>query len=739
MLKNVKIGTKLLAIVAFLVAAPLGLVLYTSITKATGAVVAAADDGLMGRAQGLAGNLTNLVKGNEALAQVLAERVPIVAATEAVDARGASSSAAEIASATALLSSYVHRSGLGYKSAGVGLIGQDGTVFASTSTTAVGKSFASSRFFKQAIAGSRSVGMAVKEKSGSTIYIPVAAPIYNSAGTRVIGVLMDMLDQSYLESIVVNQKIGRTGYAFIIEQPGYTIAHPKRSLVLNLQVAKSSAALLKTLLSPKAATMHYFFQGRELANAHVPVPIAHWAVSVSVPISEFLAQVYQLRDIVLLVTAIALVCALVVLFLFVRSITRPLSDAVEYSKKVASGDFTRRLGGDRKDEIGVLTSTLDNMVDGLQEMILKIREASERTSTSSEEISSSARQLDEAAQNQASTLEETSASVEELASSVEQVADHSRNQATSVVQTSRTVGEMKSSAGQVADTLQSVSSSSGQSTSRARSGMEAIAKVVDSINSISESSQQIAGIVTIISDIADQTNLLALNASIEAARAGEHGRGFAVVADEVSKLADRSSVSTKEIERLIRESSRNVQAGVEIAQLAKEAMQGIIDGADVTNEMISTLVDDMKLQIESIEEVAGVTESINEMSQSISAATEEQTTNARQVSKAIENVNELTQQAAGAAEEMSAATEELSGLSEQLRTLVEQFSVSQDAAQRIDNPEESPTRPESLSSADDDSTAVDGDEPDPAVMEDLIVELERNELSRRSRNGDAGR
>jgi methyl-accepting chemotaxis protein len=241
------------------------------------------------------------------------------------------------------------------------------------------------------------------------------------------------------------------------------------------------------------------------------------------------------------------------------------------------------------------------------------------------------------------------------------------------------MNQMQSSVQQVSKTLNEVSGSSKDAMQKAQMGMEAVGKAVEAIKSISASSEQIAGIINVISDIADQTNLLALNASIEAARAGEHGRGFAVVADEVSKLADRSSSSTKEIEGLIKQSSKNVNLGVEIAQAALNAMEAIIGGAQKTNQMVAALTADIEQQIGAIKEVAKATESISEMSQSISAATEEQTTNAKQVAKAIENVNELTQQASSAAEEMSAATEELSTLAQQMQRLVEQFRVSDEA------------------------------------------------------------
>ncbi len=185
-----------------------------------------------------------------------------------------------------------------------------------------------------------------------------------------------------------------------------------------------------------------------------------------------------------------------------------------------------------------------------------------------------------------------------------------------------------------------------------------------------------------ISDIADQTNLLALNASIEAARAGEHGRGFAVVADEVSKLADRSSSSTKEIESLIKESIKNVTAGVQTSRSSEEAMEEIRGASQQVNEMIAKVSESMAAQVAAIKELAKALENVSEMSQSISASTEEQTTNAKQVSQAIEAVNEITQGSASAAEEMSSATEQLTTMAQGLRDLTAQFKIGSNGNQK---------------------------------------------------------
>ncbi len=688
MLKNMKISGKLILVGTLIIAIPLIAVAMIVVTRASSALQQLNDQQLIGRAQEIARTIDGMYSEEKKLALTLADNPLIVAAAvarqpveEPLKAGRVAKSpgtkpdlSASNADPLSLLDD-VKQIDSSYES--INLVDSAGNML--SAGTSVAPNIGSTGYFKEAMAGRVSMGSVVLSKVTGKPVTPISVPVLS--GGKVVGAIVLTLRIEFLGNLVAGERVGRTGYVAVVDSAGMIIAHVDPELIMNMNILETEGDLANDMGKVKSGVSHYVFKQVPREAGFAPVKSTGWSVILTLPSIEYLAPVKDIQLLLFVIAAAALLLAFVLYLLFARSITVPLSKAVAFAQTVASGDFTQQLPIDRRDEVGVLARALNGMSVKLAEIVATVQQNAEELAASSSQLSGSAQKLSEGAQSQASNLERTSASMEELSASVERVAEHAQSQAAAAEQGTSSMTQALGTVEEMSTSLEEISALAKKSVDSAAAGTQAVHSVVEGINTIAHGSERIAGILNVISDIADQTNLLALNASIEAARAGEHGRGFAVVASEVSKLADRSSSSTKEIESLIKESIKNVTKGVETAQSSEKAMQQIREASQGVNEMIAKVTESMGTQVVAIKELARALENISEMSQSISASTEEQTTNAKEMSSAIEGINEITLSSASGAEEMSASTERLLGMAQELQRIVVQFKIRQESVE----------------------------------------------------------
>ncbi|MEI6413363.1 MAG: methyl-accepting chemotaxis protein [Pseudomonadota bacterium] len=466
-------------------------------------------------------------------------------------------------------------------------------------------------------------------------------------GGQVIGALFigfDFTDAlEHLRREVLNQKVGETGYPYVMEGTGKNLGqlviHPKLTgkNVIDTQDANGKF-LFREMANHRQGILRYYWKnpGEDAPRLKVVTYASYdrwgWLVASGSYSDEFTREAATIRT--QSFGVIALVVPILLGFMAFntrRWVARPLSGAVKLSKRIAEGDLTVEIAAQSGDEIGQLLDAMDHMVQSLRDIISHIRQAAEQLVSQAGQLAETSRAVAAGSEEQSEAAMSMAASLEQMTASVATVSQHAND-----------ASHLSAQSGQVSENGAKVMH-------QTVAGMERIADTVkrssQTVETLGKQSEEISAIVSTIKGIADQTNLLALNAAIEAARAGEQGRGFAVVADEVKKLAARTSASTQEISGMI----LRIQSGTQEAVRGMETgVQLVEQGAGLANAAGRSVGEIQVSARQVVEAVAAISHALQEQS----TASLDIARNVERIAQQAEKNSQRSQTAAGSAGEL---------------------------------------------------------------------------------------
>lgn len=222
------------------------------------------------------------------------------------------------------------------------------------------KYYGDREYFLQVVNGAELGKQVLIGKTSGVPALVLSTPIFD-ANRKLTGVLATAMTIEDISNTVTAARIGRTGFAFLLDENGQVVAHPSEEYTRVRKDLSTHPAFVALNQQSRRSIEFKDESGKEVL-AYMTKTGQGWTMVAQQDVEEAYESIAARQRDALILLGVTLVLVFVVAYLIARGLSRPILNLTRVAEALSKGDLNVTIDEvSRGDEIGALAQAVERL------------------------------------------------------------------------------------------------------------------------------------------------------------------------------------------------------------------------------------------------------------------------------------------------------------------------------------------------------------------------------------------